>query len=144
MKYDDLKSLKELLDENLITEEEYQIQKAHILGLPVKSEKEDSDKVTNDNEDISSETDVPTSSSEEDLEIKSDNDNVNDYQSSDTTNDEEVTAKEQPIVDEVANNQVISRVEAHDTGHFKNVVLIILMCIIVFIIGCVLGYYIFK
>lgn len=142
MKYDDLKSLKELLDENLITEEEYQIQKAHILGLPVKSEKEDSDKVINDNEDINPETDVSTSSSDEDLEIKNDSDDTS-HQSQDTTN-EEVTAKEQPIVDEVANNQVISRVEAHDTGHFKNVVLIILMCIIVFIIGCVLGYYIFK
>lgn len=142
MKYDDLKSLKELLDENLITEEEYQIQKAHILGLPVKSEKEDSDKVINDNEEINPETDVSTSSSDEDLEIKNDSDDTS-HQSQDTTN-EEVTAKEQPIVDEVANNQVISRVEAHDTGHFKNVVLIILMCIIVFIIGCVLGYYIFK
>ena len=142
MKYDDLKSLKELLDENLITEEEYQIQKAHILGLPVKSEKEDSDKVINDNKDINPETDVSTSSSDEDLEIKNDSDDTS-HQSQDTTN-EEVTAKEQPIVDEVANNQVISRVEAHDTGHFKNVVLIILMCIIVFIIGCVLGYYIFK
>ncbi|MBU7556848.1 SHOCT domain-containing protein [Weissella paramesenteroides] len=142
MKYDDLKSLKELLDENLITEEEYQIQKAHILGLPVKSEKEDSDKVINDNEDINPETDVSTSSSDEDLEIKNDSDDTS-HQSQDTTN-EEVTAKEQPIVDEVANNQVISRVEAHDTGHFKNVVLIILMCIIVFIIGCILGYYIFK
>ena len=142
MKYDDLKSLKELLDENLITEEEYQIQKAHILGLPVKSEKEDSDKVINDNEDINPETDVSTSSSDEDLEIKNDSDDTS-HQSQDTTN-EEVTAKEQPIVNEVANNQVISRVEAHDTGHFKNVVLIILMCIIVFIIGCVLGYYIFK
>lgn len=142
MKYDDLKSLKELLDENLITEEEYQIQKAHILGLPVKSEKEDSDKLINDNEEINPETDVSTSSSDEDLEIKNDSDDTS-HQSQDTTN-EEVTAKEQPIVDEVANNQVISRVEAHDTGHFKNVVLIILMCIIVFIIGCVLGYYIFK
>lgn len=142
MKYDDLKSLKELLDENLITEEEYQIQKAHILGLPVKSEKEDSDKVINDNEDINPKTDVSTSSFDEDLEIKNDSDDTS-HQSQDTTN-EEVTAKEQPIVDEVANNQVISRVEAHDTGHFKNVVLIILMCIIVFIIGCVLGYYIFK
>lgn len=142
MKYDDLKSLKELLDENLITEEEYQIQKAHILGLPVKSEKEDSDKVINDNEDINPETDVSTSSFDEDLEIKNDSDDTS-HQSQDTTN-EEVTAKEQPIVDEVANNQVISRVEAHDTGHFKNIVLIILMCIIVFIIGCVLGYYIFK
>lgn len=143
MKYDDLKSLKELLDENLITEEEYQIQKAHILGLPVKSEKEDSDKVTNDNEGISSEIDVPTSSSEEDLEIKSDNDNVDGYQLPDTAN-EEVTTKEQPMVDGVTDNQAISRVEAHDNSHFKTVVLITLMCIIVFIIGYVLGYYIFK
>lgn len=142
MKYDDLKSLKELLDENLITEEEYQIQKAHILGLPVKSEKEDSDKVINDNKDINPETDVSTSSSDEDLEIKNDSDDTS-HQSQDTTN-EEVTVKEQPMVDEMLNNQVVSRVEAHDKSHFKDVVLIILMCIIVFIIGCVLGYYIFK
>ena len=142
MKYDDLKSLKELLDENLITEEEYQIQKAHILGLPVKSEKEDSDKVINDNKDINPETDVSTSSSDEDLEIKNDSDDTS-HQSQDTTN-EEVTVKEQPMVDEMLNNQVVSRVEAHDKSHFKDVVLIILMCIFVFIIGCVLGYYIFK
>lgn len=138
MKYDDLKFLKELLDENLITEEEYQIQKAHILGLPVKSEKEDSDKVTNDNEDIIPEADVPTLSDED----KNDSDDTN-YQSPDTAN-EEVTAKEQPIVDEMIDNHVVSRVETHDKSHFKDGVLIILMCIIVFVIGCVLGYYIFK
>lgn len=143
MKYDDLKSLKELLDENLITEEEYKVQKAHILGLPVKSEKVD-DKGTEDNESIGSDINISTTDSGENLETKSDSDDTNHQPLETDSGEEEVTTKEQPIENEMVNSQVISRVKAHDKGHFKNVVLMILMCIIVFIIGCVLGYYIFK
>ncbi|APS42148.1 hypothetical protein FOL01_1289 [Weissella jogaejeotgali] len=146
MKYDDLKSLKELLDENLITEEEYKVQKAHILGLPVKSEKDDGGEGTKDNESISSETNIPKLDSVENLGTKSSSNDNTSHQPLETASDEEeVTAKKHPIADdEIANNQIISRVESHNKGHFKNVCLIILTCIIVFIIGCVLGYYIFK
>lgn len=136
MKYDDLILLKELLNEGLVTEEEYAIQKSKILGIPIKSSeinpeiKDDPMKtVDGDSEEISID------------EHSNDTTNSNYGQETVNVEDRVESYKESSIkhVDDSLNKN-------HEGGkhNTQKIILILFSVVCVFIIGAFVGYQIFK
>lgn len=142
MKYEDLKSLKELLDEGLVTEKEYEIQKSRILGLPIKPE--------HDVEEVSD--DKNTEESSENTEsTKADQKDSDDVVLGEKVESDEETLKETDNIEEPENvspvevtEESISRLDRTSKSSLKHVLLIVVAIVVVFVIGCFLGYQIFK
>lgn len=143
MKYDDLKSLKELLDEGLVTEKEYEIQKSRILGLPIKSKQGVEEDIDEKNTEESSEYIEDAKVEQEDSNDHVSDEKVESTRESlkDTENNSE---KSEDILPVEVTEEPISRIERTSKGNLKQVLLIVVAIVVVFTIGCFLGYQIFK
>lgn len=136
MKYDDLILLKELLNEGLVTEEEYAIQKSKILGLPIKSSG------------INSETkDDPTKTLDDDSEEISIDEHSNDTTDS---NYEQETVNVEDRVESYKESSIKHMDDSLNKNHggekhnIQKIILILFSVVCVFIIGAFVGYQIFK
>lgn len=143
MKYDDLKSLKELLDEGLVTEKEYEIQKSRILDLPIKSKQDVEEDSDEKNTEESSEYIEDAKVEQEDSNDHVSDEKVESTRESlkDTENNSE---KSEDILPVEVTEEPISRIERTSKGNLKQVLLIVVAIVVVFTIGCFLGYQIFK